>query len=142
MKTLLSKGLQILSKNANLWGAKKMFRVNLKKLMLMVSLVFMCTSILCATNSYALFEDLAQHGGKIFSGMREIVYAVSGFGITAVVIGAIFGNINYKWLTAILIGLFVIAGTAALINFMVGESVISQEAITDTLVYDDTGDSE
>ena len=142
MKTLLSKGLQILSKNANLWGAKKMFRVNLKKLMLMVSLAFMCTSILCATNSYALFEDLAQHGGKIFSGMREIVYAVSGFGITAVVIGAIFGNINYKWLTAILIGLFVIAGTAALINFMVGESVISQEAITDTLVYDDTGDSE
>ena len=102
----------------------------------MATLMFVCTSLLCATNSYAdeLFKDLAQHGGKIFGGMKEIIYAASGFGITAIVIGAIFGNINYKWLAAILIGLFVIAGTAGLINFMVGETVVSQETITDTLV--------
>ena len=106
----------------------------MKKMILMATLMFVCTSLLCATNSYALFEDLAKHGGRIFGGMKEIIYAASGFGITAIVIGAIFGNINYKWLAAILIGLFVIAGTAGLINFMVGETVVSQETITDTLV--------
>lgn len=142
MKTLLHKKEQILSKNKNLWRAKDMFRINIKKLMMIAALMFVGTSLLCATNSYALFEDLAQHGGKIFTGMREIIYAVSGFGITAVVIGAIFGNINYKWLAAILIGLFVIAGAAGLINFMVGDTLITQDTITDTIITGDSGESD
>ncbi len=99
----------------------------------MTTLLFMCSSILFATNSYALFDDLAKHGGRIFSGMREIIYAVSGIGIIAIVIGSIFGNINWKWLTAIIIGLFVIACTAAVINYMVGENTITTEMITDSL---------
>lgn len=110
-----------------------MLCVNLKKLILMTTLMFMCSSILFATNSYALFDSLAEHGGKIFSGMREIIYAVSGIGIIAIVIGSIFGNINWKWLTAIIIGLFVIACTAAVINYMVGETTITAGMITDSL---------
>lgn len=93
----------------------------------------MVSSFLCAANSYALFEDLAAHGGKIFMGLREIIYAVSGFGIIAVVIGALFGSINYKWLTAIIIGLFVIATTAAVINYMVDTTVITSDMIQDSL---------
>ena len=104
------------------------------KLMLVAALLFVCSSLFCATESYALFEDLATHGGKIFSGMREIIYAVSGFGIIAIVIGSIFGNINWKWLSAIIIGLFVISATAALINYMVGSEVVTAGYITDSLI--------
>lgn len=103
------------------------------KLMLVAALLFVCSSLFCATDSYALFEDLATHGGKIFSGMREIIYAVSGFGIIAIVIGSIFGSINWKWLSAIIIGLFVISATAALINYMVG-SEVTAGYITDSLI--------
>ena len=110
-----------------------MLSINLKKLAITSILIFVCSSILCATDSYALFEDLAQNGGKIFSGMREIIYAVSGFGIIAIVIGSLFGNINYKWLTAIIIGLFVIAATAAIINYMVEEDVTTAAGITDSI---------
>ena len=116
-----------------------MLCVNLKKISLMAILLFVCSSILFATDSFAaeatkpLFNDLAEHGGRIFSGMREIIYAVSGIGIIAIVIGSIFGNINWKWLTAIIIGLFVIACTAAIINYMVGDTTITTEMITDSL---------
>ena len=114
-------------------GLGEMLHINFKKLVFATLAVFVCSSILFATNSWALFEDLAAHGGKIFTGLREIIYAVSGFGIIAVVIGSIFGNINYKWLTAIIIGLFVIAATAAIINYMVDEDVVKPEMITDSL---------
>ena len=116
-------------------GARKMLCVNFKKLIVTAVLMFVCSSILFATDSYALFEDLSKHGGMIFTGMREIIYAVSGFGIIAIVIGAIFGNINWKWLTAIIIGLFVIAGTATIINYMVESDVVTQDMITDSLKF-------
>ena len=117
---------------------KRMLHVNFKKLLVALVMVFACSSILFAGNSYAegqLFGDLAQHGGKLFMGMREIIYAVSGFGIIAIVIGSIFGSINWKWLTAIIIGLFVIAGTAAIVNYMVDEDVIDSGMIQDSLKY-------
>jgi len=115
-------------------GVKGMLCVNFKKLLTMILFVFVCSSILFATESYALFENLATHGGKIFMGMREIIYAVSGFGIIAIVIGAIFGNINWKWLTAIIIGLFVIAATAAIVNYMVGEEIVTSSMIQDSII--------
>lgn len=116
-------------------GTNKMLHINLKKFLLTALLVCLCSSILFVADSHAeeLFGDLAKHGGKIFTGMREIIYAVSGFGIIAIVIGAIFGQLNYKWLTAILIGLFVIAATAAIINYMVDDTVITSDMITDSL---------
>ena len=135
MKSLVLKNVQHLHFAFFKSGVKKMLCVNFKKLIVAAVLVFMCSSILFATNSYALFEDLAAHGGKIFTGMREIIYAVSGFGVIAIAIGSIFGSVNWKWLTAIIIGLFVIAGTAAIINYMVGEDVVTSEMIQDSLKF-------
>ena len=123
-----------------------MLHVNFKKLFQATMVLVVFSSILFATDAFAteaakecgsdggLFSHLACTGGKIFSGMREIIYAVSGFGIIAIVIGSIFGSINWKWLTAIIIGLFVIAATAAIVNYMVGETTITADMITDSLV--------
>jgi len=133
MKRLMTKTLQHLSDVFFPRGTKTMLCVNFKKLFILSALLFACSSILFATDSYALFDDLAKHGGKIFTGMREIIYAVSGIGVIAIAIGSIFGSINWKWLTAIIIGLFVIATTAAVINYMVGETIITAEMITDSV---------
>lgn len=135
MKNLIKNSSQHLPFAFLIRGARKMLCVNFKKLIVTAVLMFVCSSILFATDSYALFEDLSKHGGMIFTGMREIIYAVSGFGIIAIVIGAIFGNINWKWLTAIIIGLFVIAGTATIINYMVESDVVTQDMITDSLKF-------
>ncbi len=110
-----------------------MLYIKLKKIILLALVAFIVSSILFATNSFAadgLFADLTAKGREIFEGMREIIFAVSGFGIIAIAIGGFFGNFNWKWLGAIIIGLMVIALTSGIIQYMVGEDVLN---VTDTL---------
>lgn len=117
---------------------ENMLCVKLKKFVFLSVMVFAVSSILFATNSFAaeggLFSDLTHHGMFVFSGMREIIYAVSGFGIVAIAIGGFFGTLNWKWLVAIIIGLTVIALTAGIINYMVDSEVITDEQITNSLI--------
>jgi len=98
-----------------------MLGINFKKLAICTVMVFAISSILFATSSYAVFDALVQKGSEIFVGMRDIIFAVSGFGIIAVAIGGFFGNLNWKWLSAIGIGLFVISVTSAIITYMVDQ---------------------
>ena len=111
--------------------------INLKKLAVIFG-IFAISSILYATSCFAaetvLFSDLTNKGLEIFGGMREIIYAVSGFGIVAIAVGSFFGTMNWKWLVAIIIGLFVIASTAGIINYMVDSEVITDEMITNSLI--------
>lgn len=121
----------------------EMLCVKLKNFLIMAVVMFVVSSVLFATDSFAaedkgLFSDLIAKGGSIFSGMREIIYAVAGFGVAAVAIGGFFGNLNWKWLAAIAIGLFVIATTGAIINYMVGDRTITDSMITDTLISADS----
>ena len=116
---------------------KKMLRVKVKKIVGLSIFLFAISSVLFATNSYALFENLTESGGKIFLGMRDIIYAVSGFGIIAIAIGGFFGNFNWKWLSAIIIGLMVIALMAGILAYMTdtsADSIASVTGITDSLI--------
>ena len=87
-----------------------------------------------SSSSGSLFSDLTAKGLEIFGGMREIVYAVAGFGVLAVAIGGFFGVINWRWLASIIIGLMVIASASSIINYMVDSEVISDSLITDSLI--------
>lgn len=87
-----------------------------------------------SSSSGSLFSDLTAKGLEIFGGMREIIYAVAGFGVLAVAIGGFFGVINWRWLASIIIGLMVIASASSIINYMVDSEVISDSLITDSLI--------
>lgn len=91
-------------------------------------------ALLCLTTDAeaALFSQLTQSGSTIFEGMKDIIYAVAGFGIVGVAIGAFFGNLNWKWLSAIIIGLMVIAGTAGILMYMTETEDLSSLSITIT----------
>jgi len=117
-----------------------MLYIKLRKIIVLALVAFVVSSILFATNSLAqaaaaaattpnstLFADLIAKGNEIFSGMRDIIFAVSGFGIIAIAVGGFFGNFNWKWLGAIIIGLMVVGMTSGIIQYMVGEKVISVE---------------
>lgn len=112
----------------------------IKRYFLAGFLAFALSSILCATTSYAaeqqVFGTLTATGGTIFEGMKKIIFAAAGFGIIAVAIGGIFGVLNWKWLAAIIIGVVVIAATAALLGYMTAGTGAdtSVSGITDTLV--------
>ncbi len=110
-----------------------MLYIKLKKTILSALVAFLLSSILFATNSFAdtgLFADLIKKGSEIFEGMRDIIFAVSGFGIIAIAVGGFFGNFNWKWLGAIIIGLMVIAGTSGIVQYMTGEELAD---VQDTL---------
>ena len=96
-----------------------------------LSIVFFALFAFAApADSYALFEELTDKGIEIFTGMREIIYVVAGFGIIGIAVGGFFGNLNWKWLGAVIIGLVIIAVTAAFINYVAGEDVVE---VQDTL---------
>lgn len=62
------------------------------------------------------FEGLNISGAEIFRGLRKIIYPASAIGIICVCIGGFFGNINWKWLTVIVIGLLVVSLCAGFIE--------------------------
>lgn len=114
---------------------KKMLYVRVKKLGALILWTLIFSSVLCVAQSFAadagttstgssgtgtLFGDLTQKGIQIFTGMRDIIYVVSGFGIIGVAIGGFFGNINWKWLGAIVIGLMVIGLTGEILIYVGG----------------------
>lgn len=115
-----------------------MLQLKVKKSFGYCLFITVVSSVLFAGNAQAqaLFGDLLSTGSEIFTGMREIVFAVSGFGIVAVAVGGFFGVINWRWLSAIIIGLVVIAVTVQILNYMTDakDGGRSFSGITDTLV--------
>lgn len=116
-------------------GDKKMLCVRVKKFLFIGVAVLLMSSVLFATSAYAddgIFGDLTAKGAEIFNGLRDIIFIVAGFGIIGVGVSGFFGNLNWKWLGAIIIGLMVIATTAAIIDTVTGTKITSGK-ITDTL---------
>jgi hypothetical protein len=72
-------------------------------LFLLVSLFFY------TTDAYAVFESLQMAGNNIFKGIVKIIYPAATIGLACVCIAGMFGNFNWKWLAAIMLGVFVIA---------------------------------
>lgn len=80
-----------------------------------------------------IFTELVQTGQMIFNRLRDLIYVVAGFGIIAVAVGGFFGNLNWKWLGAIVISLVVIASAGELIVLLTGCERYSSSLITNTL---------
>lgn len=64
---------------------------------------------LYANDAFAVFEALSGAGSDIFKGLRMIIYPAATIGIACICIAGMFGSFNWKWLVAILIGIFVIS---------------------------------
>ncbi len=85
------------------------------------------------SGSYGIFSQLVQTGQRVFNRLRDLIYVVAGFGIIAVAVGGFFGNLNWKWLGAIVISLVVIATAGELIVLMTGCETFGSSLITNTL---------
>lgn len=114
--------------------------VRVRKYVFSLSLITLFSSVLFIAPSYAdgseagdtgLFKELIDKGTDIFVGVRNIVYVVAGFGIIGVAVGGFFGNLNWKWLGAIIIGLVVIGMTTGILQYVSGDSSFSVDKVTD-----------
>ena len=76
---------------------------------LVLSLFLYATDAFAVGGDTGTFSALNAAGRTIFSGLRKIIYPAATIGIASVCIGGMFGSFNWKWLVAILIGVFIIA---------------------------------
>lgn len=76
-------------------------------LFLVVSLFFY------TTDAYAVFESLQTAGNNIFHGIVKIIYPAATIGLACVCIAGMFGNFNWKWLAAIMLGVLIISLAAS-----------------------------
>ena len=77
---------------------------------------------LYTTDAYAVFDSLKEAGQQIFYGLRKVIYPAATIGVACVCIGGMFGNFNWKWLAAILIGIFVISMAAGVSEMAGGDA--------------------
>lgn len=75
-------------------------------IVLCISLFFFTTEALADGGT---FGALNTAGTAIFEGLRKVIYPAATIGVACVCIGGMFGNFNWKWLVAILLGVFIIA---------------------------------
>lgn len=85
------------------------------------------------TENLGIFSELVATGQRIFNQLRDLIYVVAGFGIIAVAVGGFFGNLNWKWMGAIVISLVVIGTAGELIVLMTGCEKFSAKLVTNTL---------
>ena len=95
---------------------------NRRTILLLLSL-FLYTALYPTPASAEGFSSLSNAGKEIFRGLRKIIYPASTIGIACVCIGGMFGNFNWKWLAAILIGIFVISAAAGVAGLAGSEGV-------------------
>lgn len=76
------------------------------------------------------FDSLKESGTSIFLGLKKVIYPASAIGIICVCIGGFFGNINWKWLLTLVVGLMVIAGCAGLIDLFTGEKLNLEDSLS------------
>ena len=82
-----------------------------------------------------LFSSLIKTGQTIFQRLRDLIYVVAGFGIIAVAVGGFFGNLNWKWLGAIVISLVVVATAGEVVVLITGCEQFGSSLVTNTLTH-------
>ena len=92
----------------------------LKKLGVWAFLMAIATVVILPSDAFAAFESLTNSGRDIFFGLKSIIYPGAAIGIICVCIGGFFGNINFKWVAALFIGLVVIACCGKFIEIFTG----------------------
>ncbi|MBR1374134.1 TrbC/VirB2 family protein [bacterium] len=103
----------------------------LTKIETYIFLAALIVVICMPTDCFAAFETLKETGGNIFRGLRKIIYPASAIGVICVCIGGFFGNINWKWLTAVVVGLIVITLCSGFIEMFAATNIHLDQ--TDTL---------
>ncbi|MCP4393828.1 MAG: TrbC/VirB2 family protein [Alphaproteobacteria bacterium] len=70
-------------------------------------------------------DDIATKLAELFDSVRIILFVIGGFGLIGLAMGAIFGNIDWKWVGALAFGLFIVAIAATVIKTFTGDDAIS-----------------
>ncbi|MCP4393829.1 MAG: TrbC/VirB2 family protein [Alphaproteobacteria bacterium] len=102
--------------------------INLTKALGFIALAFVITLTFAepALANNAAMVSIAEKMAQLFNSVRTILFVVGGFGLIGLAMGAIFGNIDWKWVGALAFGLFLVAIASTVIKTFAGEGSISE----------------
>ncbi len=88
------------------------FSLCLLAVSLLPTLVYADTKVVVENYQLGPFVMLAGYAGKIGCGLRKVGLIIAGLGLIVVTMGAIFGKVNWKTLSYIMLSCFILAAMA------------------------------
>ena len=80
------------------------------------------------------FRAATKKSADIFKNTKTVIYIVGAFGLMVIAVGAIFGKLAWRTLAYLAIGLLLLVGAGAIIDYFVADdNVILETGLNDTL---------
>lgn len=73
-----------------------------------------------AATKLEVFDAVLHKAAHAFSQVRNVVFVLGGFGLVGVACGAIFGNMKWRWVAALSIGLSLLAVAGGIVDYVTG----------------------
>ena len=63
---------------------------------------------------------------------KTIIFIIGGFGLVVLAWAAIFGKVNWKWLSALAVGLAILAAASSIVEYATGSTEATTAGLTTT----------